>query len=101
MSPANAGPLRITDGLQAIDLSPKFFTTNITCAILLSPGGTGGSRTSFFCLRHVLQNGLGLTLVPRESWERLDSISVLGLFTFEAEYFTTRLLEVHTLLFAV
>lgn len=46
--PAIAGALEITGGLQAIDLSPKFFTTNITCAILLSPdGGKGGKLDKF------------------------------------------------------
>lgn len=53
MSPAIAGTLRITGGLQAIDLSPKFFTTNITCAILLSPGRGRGEgevgQVSFVC----------------------------------------------------
>lgn len=49
--PAIAGALEITGGLQAIDLSPKFFTTNITCAILLSPKGGRGEvgQVSFVC----------------------------------------------------
>lgn len=73
-----------------IDLSPKFFTTNITCAILLSLDGERGvTWTSFFCLRHVLQNGLCPTLVRRESWERLrvDFLgSVLCLFAFQLKF---------------
>lgn len=86
MSPAIAGPLRFKGGLQAIDLSPKFFTTNITCAILLSSAGGRGAKVLLFArVAERVGDTCSYGILGRT---RPISVEVFFVFFFSSQIFT-------------